>query len=89
MTTLPPSLLYDGADGMDGDETADELASRPAHYTPRMAFVAQFRDFILFRQQDALDRAAEKVISLISTDLSPVSLRAVLLAESIPSLEGE
>jgi hypothetical protein len=90
VSTLPPSLLYDNSDEVDAeDQLTNDPSSRPAHYTARMAFLAQVRDFILFRQQDALDRAAEKVVSLISTDISPVSLRAVLLAESIQSLEGK
>lgn len=84
---LPPSLLQDPT---DVDDVKGELfaAHLPIH-TARLAFLAGFRDFLLYRQQGASELASAKLISLITADAAPIGLRGVLLAESIPLLEGE
>ena len=60
-----------------------------AVFASRLAFLSEFRDYLLFRKQDALDRAAGRLVNLLIAGVAPAGFCAVLLAESIPLLEGE
>jgi hypothetical protein len=82
---LPPSLLQHLGD-LDGIKTEDEA---PYVFTPRLAFLAQFNEFVHARRNEDYAKASSLVVSLLNTDLSPVGIRAVLLADAVPLLEGE
>jgi len=85
VTELPPSLLQHLGD-VDGIKTEDEA---PYVFTPRLAFLAQFNEFVHARRNEDYAKASSLVVSLLNTDLSPVGIRAVLLADAVPLLEGE
>lgn len=78
---IPPTLLRDVDDVKPDIDYAQHII--------RMVFISQFRDFILFRRQEAWDLAARNVVGLLSADTAPIGIRAVLLAEAVQSLEGE
>lgn len=89
VTSLPPSLLNEAPVLLDDLKSNFDETDLPPIYTARLAFLAQLRDFILFRQQGAKDRAADRLVSLLGSDLVPVGFRAVLLYEAVQPLEGE
>lgn len=78
---MPPTLLREAEDVKPDIDYA--------RHTVRMVFIAQFRDFVLYKRQEAWDLAARNVVSLIAADSAPLGIRAVLLVEAVQSLEGE
>lgn len=60
-----------------------------ALFTSRLAFLADFRDYVLFLTQGARNQAAEKLVNLLTSGDTPQGLWAVLLSECVPLLEGE
>lgn len=92
---MPPSLLNEAPLALvemqldNGGKTAQDDRNPMAVFTARLAFLAEFRDYLLFLTQGARDRAAEKLVNLLTSGIAPQSLWAVLLAESVPLLEGQ
>ena len=68
--------------GLFGQTSATVFASR-------LAFLSEFRDYLLFGRQDARDRAAGRLVNLLTAGIAPVRFWAVILVESIPLLEGQ
>lgn len=86
MGELPPSLLQDPNDVED--VKGEQLTAHLPIHTAHLAFLAGFRDFLLYRQQGATSLAAQKLVNLIEAESAPIGIRGVLIAESIPLLEG-
>jgi len=95
--TLPISLLNEAPlqlSEMQLDPNAPTPFDMPGQtalsiFASRLAFLAEFRDYLLFNTQGAKDRASDKMVSLITAGIAPVGFWAVLLVESIPLLEGQ
>ncbi|WWC69332.1 uncharacterized protein I206_103270 [Kwoniella pini CBS 10737] len=94
--TLPPTLLseaptalaelqaqIDPVSGLPGLPAT----SAPSVFASRLTFLSEFRDYLLFLNQGARDRAASKLVSLLTSGIAPISIWAVLLVESIDLLE--
>lgn len=58
-------------------------------FASRLAFLSEFRDYLLYTAQGARDMAAQKLVGLLTSGIAPVGMWAVLLVESIGLLEGE
>ncbi|WWC60964.1 uncharacterized protein I303_103541 [Kwoniella dejecticola CBS 10117] len=94
--TLPPSLLSEAPTALAELQTqldpASGLPALPATsalsiFASRLTFLSEFRDYLLFLNQGARDRAASKLVGLLTSGIAPVGVWAVLLVESIDLLE--
>lgn len=97
--TLPPTLLaeaplalksldIDNGLGDDNDQTQSTLSV----FASRLAFLSEFRDYLLFIRQgtkETREQAAGRLVNLMTSGISPVGFWGVLLSESIRLLEGE
>lgn len=91
VNSLPSTMLKDAPQhltdlhetAVNGDETTFIM------YATRLAFLSEFRDYLLYMQQGEREQAAGKLISLLMSGTSTVDFTAVLLAESVDLLEGE
>lgn len=93
--TLPPKILSDapmtlelatarqGLDGFEAPETTMVM------HAARLAFLAKFRDYLLYLGQGARDRAADLLAKILTMPITPVEFWGVLLAESVDLLEDE
>jgi nuclear pore complex protein Nup85 len=57
-------------------------------FASRLAFLSEFRDYLLFTAQGAKELAAGKVVGLLTSGIAPVGIWAVLLLESVALSEG-
>ena len=92
--TLPTSLLNDAPLALKQlEETGAVLdlttPSAVSVFASRLAFLSEFRDYLLFTAQGAKELAAGKVVGLLTSGIAPVGIWAVLLLESVALLEGE
>lgn len=97
--TLPTSLLNEApialqklqAQGAIDTNLPFDLTSASAAsvFASRLAFLSELRDYLTYVAQGAKDKAAQKLVGLLSSGIAPVGLWAVLLVESITLLEGE
>ncbi|WVQ69924.1 uncharacterized protein L199_008147 [Kwoniella botswanensis] len=94
--TLPPALLSEAptalAELQNQLDPASGLPDLPATsalsiFASRLTFLSEFRDYLLFLNQGARDRAASKLVGLLTSGIAPVGIWAVLLVESINLLE--
>ncbi|KAK4687468.1 nuclear pore complex protein Nup85, partial [Tremellales sp. Uapishka_1] len=86
--TLPPTLLNEAPMALNElEEDYNQLPSPTSMFATRLAFLSEFRDYLLYMNQNARDRAAERLVSLLTTGIAPVGFWAVLLVESIVLLE--
>lgn len=94
--TLPPKILSDAPvtltelaagnyalDGIESPETTMVM------HAARLAFLAKFRDYLLYLGQGARDRAAALLVEILLMPITPVEFWGVLLAESVDLLEDE
>ena len=58
-------------------------------FASRLTFLSELRDYILFMAQGERDRAAARLVDLLTSGITPVGFWAVLLVESIGLLEGK
>lgn len=58
-------------------------------FASRLAFLSEFRDYLLYLAQGSRDLAAKKLINLLTSGITPVEFWGVLLAESVDLLEGK
>lgn len=92
--TLPPTLLAEAPTALlHLQQSTSNPTEFPSHsavsvFASRITFLSEFRDYLLFLSQDARDRAAGRVVSLLTSGIAPVGFWAVLLVESIRLLEG-
>ncbi|WVW82930.1 hypothetical protein I302_104945 [Kwoniella bestiolae CBS 10118] len=94
--TLPPTLLSEAPTALAELQTqldpTSGLPDLPATsalsiFASRLTFLSEFRDYLLFLHQGARDRAASKLVGLLTSGIAPVGIWAVLLVESIDLLE--
>ncbi|OXG31619.1 nuclear pore complex protein Nup85 [Cryptococcus neoformans Ze90-1] len=91
--TLPPTLLAEAPTALlHLQQSTSNPTEFPSHsavsvFASRITFLSEFRDYLLFLSQDARDRAAGRVVSLLTSGIAPVGFWAVLLVESIRLLE--
>ncbi|WWC89869.1 uncharacterized protein L201_004797 [Kwoniella dendrophila CBS 6074] len=94
--TLPPTLLSEAPTALaelqnqiDPKSGLPELPATSALsiFASRLTFLSEFRDYLLFLIQGAKDRAASKLVTLLTSGIAPVGIWAVLLVESIDLLE--
>lgn len=95
--TLPPTLLNEAPIALaqlQQQANAASLGPSSTNHTAvsvfaaRLAFLSEFRDYLLYLGQGARDRAAGKLVGMLTAGIAPVGVWAVLLAESVPLLEG-
>lgn len=94
--TLPPQILSDapitlselasGGHGLNGVETSETTMFM---YAARLAFLSEFRDYLLYLGQGARDRAATMLVQILMRPITPVEFCGVLLAECVDLLEDE
>ena len=97
MDTLPPTLLNEAPLALSELQPDPDSAlpfDLPGHtavsiFASRLAFLSEFRDYLLFMNQGVRDRAAARLVNLLTSGIAPVGFWAVLLVESIGLLEGE
>jgi hypothetical protein len=95
VNTLPPSLLNEAPLALSqmqvGDDKPMGLPSQSAVsiFASRLTFLAEFRDYLLFVRQSDKEKAANRLVDLLRSNVAPVGVWAVLLVESIALLEGE
>lgn len=95
--TLPPSLLNSAPlalnemqlEGSGVLALESHAQTTVSVFTSRLAFLSEFRDYLLFMSQGSRDRAAARLVNLLTSGIAPASFWAVLLVESIVLLEGE
>ena len=95
--SLPPTLLTEAPLALaklsadpDGPLPLDLPGQTSATvFASRLAFLSEFRDYLLFKMQDSRDRAAGRLVNLLTAGVAPVHFLAVILSESIPFLEGK
>jgi nuclear pore complex protein Nup85 len=58
-------------------------------FASRLTFLSEFRDYLLFMSQGSRDRAAARLVNLLTSGIAPASFWAVLLVESVVLLERE
>ncbi|WVQ98889.1 hypothetical protein IAU59_006020 [Kwoniella sp. CBS 9459] len=92
--TLPPTLLSEAPTALAElqqiipDPSTDiPTSSALSIFASRLTFLSEFRDYLLFLAQGARDRAAAKLVGLLTSGIAPVGFWAVLLVESITLLE--
>ncbi|WVR05312.1 hypothetical protein IAU60_002326 [Kwoniella sp. DSM 27419] len=96
--TLPPTLLSEAPTALaELQQIQPDLttvsgldvpsASALSVFASRLTFLAEFRDYLLFLAQGARDRAATRLVGLLTSNIAPVAFWAVLLVESITLLE--
>ncbi|ORY28255.1 Nup85 nucleoporin-domain-containing protein [Naematelia encephala] len=93
--TLPVTLLNEAPQAFQDLQKDPESAlpldlpnqTAVSIFASRLAFLAEFRDYLLFLGQGARDLAASRLVGLMTTGIAPASFWAVLLAESVPLLE--
>ncbi|WRT67281.1 uncharacterized protein IL334_004248 [Kwoniella shivajii] len=94
--TLPPTLLSEAptalAELQSQLDPSSGLPDLPATsalsiFASRLTFLSEFRDYLLFLTQGARDRAASKLVGLLTSGIAPVGIWAVLLVESVTLLE--
>ncbi|ORX33416.1 Nup85 nucleoporin-domain-containing protein [Kockovaella imperatae] len=91
--SLPPTLLTEAPLALQHfDPNTDAPLDFPGQtsatvFTSRLTFLSEFRDYLLFTMQDARDRAAQRLVNLLTANVAPVRFWAVILAESVPLLE--
>lgn len=94
--TLPPKILSDAplkftemkldSQGLGGMETTETTM---VMFAARLAFLSEFRDYLLYMGQGARDRAATKLVNLLTMPITPVEFWGVLLVECVELLEDE
>lgn len=57
-------------------------------FASRLTFLSEFRDYLLYKEQEVKDLAAARLVNLLTSGIAPVGFWAVLLAESVALLEG-
>lgn len=94
--TLPSSVLNDAPlalQKLQTDESypinGDNGQSVISIFASRLAFLSEFRDYILFKNQGMKDKAAQRLVGLLISGVTPVEFWAVLLFQSIILLEGK
>ncbi|OCF44154.1 nuclear pore complex protein Nup85 [Kwoniella heveanensis CBS 569] len=94
--TLPPTLLAEAPTALaelqqivpDPYASTDiPSSSALSIFASRLTFLSEFRDYLLFLAQGARDRAAAKLVGLLTSGIAPVGFWAVLLVESVTLLE--
>ncbi|TXT13662.1 hypothetical protein VHUM_01029 [Vanrija humicola] len=92
--SLPPTMLHDAPLTLNelqhGDLTDyDGLQSKTTMvmFASRLTFLSEFRDYLLYLGQGAKDKAAAKLVNLLTSSIAPVEFWSVLLAESVDLLE--
>ena len=85
--TLPPSLLKEAPLALANLPMEDEPTPASV-FASRLTFLSEFRDYLLFTAEGMRDRAAARLVGLLTSGVAPSSFWAVLLAESVPLLEG-
>ena len=94
--SLPPTLLsqapitlaeleMDPSNGFPLDLPGQNAVSV---FASRLTFLSEFRDYLLFLSQGVRDRAAARLVNVLTSGIAPVGFWAVLLVESIALLEG-
>jgi len=94
--TLPPSLLSEAPAALaqlQNDPTSAlpfDLSGQMAVsvFASRLTFLSELRDYLLFMSQGAKDRAAMRLVNLLTSGIAPAGFWAVLLVESVGLLEG-
>lgn len=93
--TLPRTFLSEGpaalAELQDTNTTFPlDLPGQTAVsvFASRLTFLSELRDYLLFLAQGARDRAAARLVNLLTSGIAPVGFWAVLLVESVGLLEG-
>jgi nuclear pore complex protein Nup85 len=91
VSQLPPILLDEGPTGIDEIDNMDQFGPKAtvSAYSARLAHLAVFRDYLLYKQQGDREMSADRLVSLLVSSVAPVKDKSVLLAESIGLLEGE
>lgn len=94
--SLPPTMLHDAPltlnELQQGDLTDyDGLQSKTTMvmFASRLTFLSEFRDYLLYLGQGAKDKAAAKLVNLLTSSIAPVEFWSVLLAESVDLLEDQ
>lgn len=94
--TLPPKILNDAPLKfnelkLESEAIGDVETSQTTMvmFAARLAFLSEFRDYLLYMGQGARDRAATKLVNLLTMPITPVEFWSVLLAESVELLEDE
>ncbi|ADV19526.1 conserved hypothetical protein [Cryptococcus gattii WM276] len=91
--TLPPTLLAEAPTALlHLQQSTSNPTDFPSHsavsvFASRITFLSELRDYLLFLSQGARDRAAGRVVSLLTSGIAPVGFWAILLVESIGLLE--
>jgi len=93
VNSLPESMLHEAPQkfselhlgGIDTELTETTMVM----FASRLAFLSEFRDYLLYLTQGSRDLAAKKLINLLTSGITPVEFWGVLLAESVDLLEGE
>ena len=95
--TLPPTLLNQAPDAL-AELQIDPTSAFPlmlsgqtavSVFASRLTFLSEFRDYLIFLAQGVRDRAAVRLVNLLTSNVTPVGFWAVLLVEGISLLEGE
>ena len=84
---LPASLLTEAPLAL-ADLPKEEEPMAANVFATRLAFLAEFRDYLLFIADDVREEAAARLIGLVTSGIAPDGFCAVLLAESVTLLEG-
>lgn len=91
VNSLPESMLHEAPQKFSDlrELRLDARESTMVMFASRLAFLSEFRDYLLYLAQSSRSLAAKKLISVLTSGITPVEFWAVLLAESVDLLEGE
>lgn len=100
VNSLPESMLHEapqkftelhlgGAAALDDDSLRAPSRTTMVMFASRLAFLSEFRDYLLYLDQGSRDLAAKKLVNLLTSGITPVEFWGVLLAQSIDLLEGK
>ncbi|KAL1411069.1 hypothetical protein Q8F55_002016 [Vanrija albida] len=94
--SLPPTMLHDAPltlnELQQGDFSEYDGAiskTTMVMFASRLTFLSEFRDYLLYLGQGVKDKAASKLVGLLTSSIAPVEFWAVLLAESVDLLEDQ
>jgi nuclear pore complex protein Nup85 len=90
VNSLPESMLHEAPQKFSELHLVDQVSQTTmVMFASRLAFLSEFRDYLLYLAQGSRDLAAKKLINLLTSGITPVEFWSVLLAESVDLLEGK